>query len=195
MFCWNVVDDILELAQHHQYQDVTLVCNDGKMTCNSIVLALSFPTIRKALNSLPYTDLDENITIMCLDVDLEEIKQFLNNISNQTEEFSSCKDLVDLLGQEQSGFEIKVEIHDDLKKEESISTSNIEEDMDNDVHIKESLKSIDEYEDLDELIDLHDPLKTDENFDQDPTSNNQNEKSDRKKKMRKAPSKIPVARK
>ena len=103
MFCWNVVGDILELAQHHQYQDVTLVCNDGKMTCNSIVLALSFPTIRKALNSLPYTDLDENMTIMCLDVDLEDLKQFLNNISNQTGEFSSCKDLVDLC------FEIGVE--------------------------------------------------------------------------------------
>ena len=107
MFWWSGVDDILELAQHPQYQDMTLVCSNGKMTCSSIVLALLSPPIRNALSCLPDNDKDEKITILFLDVDIEDIKQFFTNILNQTEEFSSCKAIVNLLGHTDIGVKIE----------------------------------------------------------------------------------------
>ena len=110
MIQWNAISDILELAKNPQFQDVILVCNNGKMKCNSIVLSLVSPQIQNALSSFPEFDLEKMITIMCLEIDIQDIKQFLNNILNQKEEISSCKALVDLLGHSQLGVKIEVDI-------------------------------------------------------------------------------------
>ena len=66
---WTCVEDILKLAQDPQYQDVTLVCNNGNIAFNSLILASMSPVIRKALSEIPYNDTDEmsSITIICLD--------------------------------------------------------------------------------------------------------------------------------
>ena len=126
MIQWNAISDILELAKNPQFQDVILVCNNGKMKCNSIVLSLVSPQIQNALSSFPEFDLEKMITIMCLEIDIQDIKQFLNNILNQKEEISSCKALVDLLGHSQLGvkIEVDIELQDQFKVEEGFCEEN-----------------------------------------------------------------------
>jgi len=180
MFCWNVVGDILELAQHPQYQDVTLVCNNGKMTCNSIVLALLSPPIRRALSNLQDADFDEMITIMCVDIDFENVQQFFINILHRTEEFEASKDLVDFLGNQEIGVKIEVDLQENLKVEESFFTENNFEDKDS---LQEASKNDQELfeQDLESLIDIVDPLPL-----------KQNVKTDVKRKKREDPMEVVI---
>ena len=68
-------------------------------------------------------DKDEKITILFLDVDIEDIKQFFTNILNQTEEFSSCKAIVNLLGHTDIGVKIEVEPRVHFKVEDKVNKS------------------------------------------------------------------------
>ena len=96
---WTCVEDILTLAQQPQYQDVTLVCNNGSITLNSVILASLSPVIRNAMNSLPIRDPDELISIICYDVNIEEIRQLFNSILNKTEEISSGNSVFEFMKQ------------------------------------------------------------------------------------------------
>jgi len=154
MFQWNVVSDILELAKKKtQYQDVILVCKNGKMTFNSLVLSSLSPVFQNALCSLSNNDLEEMITIMCLDVDIQDLKQFLNNILNQKEEIPS----VDLLGLRTHEVWVKndFDLQDQLTVEGSFCINDVNELED---ISQKSPKHLHDFEDMNELIDSLDPL-------------------------------------
>merc|ERR1712098_866622 len=130
---------------------------------NSIVLSLLSPQIQNALSSLSVFELEEMITILCLDVDIQDIKQFLNNILNQKEEIPSCKAVVDLLGHNHLGVKIEVDLQDQLKVEESSCQDDVNEVKAKDIIQKSPI--IHEFdEDIHELIDSIDPLPIENDF-------------------------------
>ena len=165
MVSWTCFEDILTLAQDLRYQDVTLVCNKESLTYNSVILASLSPVIRNALSNVPFTDFDENITIIFEDIDIEGIRQLIYSIVHRTEEIIMCKTVFDFLGQ------LKVEVESDIKpknnfKEETLFNNyNYDSEENKDRHHELQSKPItyvEGSENLDDLIDECDPLSESE---------------------------------
>jgi len=68
----EIIDDILVLSQNDHYQDVTIICQNGRVKSNSFLLTAIFPVFRDILPSLVESDSDLVISIPDMDVsDLE----------------------------------------------------------------------------------------------------------------------------
>ena len=94
---WTCVEDILRLAQHPQYQDVTLVCKNGKISFNSIVLASMSPLVKNAFSNIPATHFEEMMTIICQDSDTGDFEDLFISVFKQSEEIKMCKGVLDML--------------------------------------------------------------------------------------------------
>lgn len=46
---WTCVNDVLELSKSPKYQDVTIICEAGKLQINSFLLASVFPIVKDLL--------------------------------------------------------------------------------------------------------------------------------------------------
>ena len=126
---WTCVEDILTLAQHPQYQDVTLVCNNGNIAFNSLILASMSPVIRKALIDIPYNDTHEMSTIICPDVEKEEVEHLFSNVWAQTKEIPLSKALFNFLKQ------LEIDVRKVIKKHYNVGEllSNHEDKEDRDI--------------------------------------------------------------
>ena len=184
MSSWTCIKDILTLAQHPQYQDVTLVCKNGNISFNSVILASLSPVIRNALSNIKMTDSDEMILILCQDLDITDVGKFLKDILNQTEEISLPKEVFDFLIDLQIEVKNKVNLEDQVKVEALFSNYDSEESKDNYLELQCNALSDEKFNmHLDEFIDEHDPLSESEEGHQEsktsfckiePESNDQN---------------------
>ena len=71
MFSWNCIDDLVSLSHDPQYQDVTIICQDGKLCVNSFLLATLFPGMRNTLHNS-----DEEVKIIMPEIFSEVIQKF-----------------------------------------------------------------------------------------------------------------------
>ena len=163
MISWTCFDDILSLSQDLRYQDVILVCKNGSLTLNSVIIASLSPVIRNAMKSLPASESGEMISIICYDVEIEEIRQLFDNIFNKTEKISLCNSVFEFLKELQ--IQVKSEkLPKDQFKVEALFGDNDHKDI-KDSNAEVNMK-------LDELIDELDPQsETEEEFYQESKTN------------------------
>ena len=76
--------DILELSQNPEYQDVTIICDNGRLNVNSFLLASVFPVLRK----LNYSEWGELIFITLRGLDCNELQRVLDSIYQQEAKIS-----------------------------------------------------------------------------------------------------------
>ena len=173
---WTCIEDILTLAQQPQYQDVTLVCNNGSITLNSVILASLSPVIRNAMNSLPIRDPDEMISIIFYDVNIEEIRQLFNSILNKTEEISSGNSVFEFMKQLKIQVKSEEILPDQLKAEALHGYGDKDhketKDLNQELQYKTTISHDEIKMNLDELIDELDPLSEseEENYQMSKTS-------------------------
>jgi len=76
--------DILELSQNPEYQDVTIICDNGRLNVNSFLLASVFPVLRK----LNYSEWGELIFITLRGLDCNDLQRVLDSIYQQEAKIS-----------------------------------------------------------------------------------------------------------
>jgi len=144
---WTCIEEMLILAKDPKYQDATLVCSNGNISVNSVILASMSPVIRDVLTRIPNNDTEEIITIICHDVDIVGMRQLFNSILNQLEEISLSKAVFDFLQ------ELKIDVKKEVKIEDQFEGEALFSDYGNsEVNMN-----------LDELINEHDPISELEN--------------------------------
>ena len=74
----NLVHEVLKLSDSSLYQDVTLLCSDGKLKMSSFLLATVFPVFRDVLVKVSH--FEEEVVISLPDIAGEKIKKFLNDL-------------------------------------------------------------------------------------------------------------------
>ena len=169
---WTCVEDILRLAQHPQYQDVTLVCKNGKISFNSIVLASMSPLVKNAFSNIPATHFEEMMTIICQDSDTGDFEDLFISIFKQSEEIKMCKGVLDMLClldvdvKKEKKMEVEktrefeeINVHDLVKVE-----CNIASQEGNGKELENNVKMEEDFEDLDSFIEFNDPISEDENY-------------------------------
>ena len=70
---WNCLSDLLTLCQDACYQDVTIICQNGKINVNSFLLSAVFPVLRKSCGH-------ENQIIIVPDLNYETFEVFFASI-------------------------------------------------------------------------------------------------------------------
>jgi len=71
--------EILELSQNPEYQDVTIICDNGRFNVNSFLLASFFPVMRK----INYSEWGEQIFISLLGLDCNDLLRVFQSIYQQ----------------------------------------------------------------------------------------------------------------
>ena len=171
---WTCVEDILRLAQHPQYQDVTIVCKNGKISFNSIVLASMSPLVKNAFSNIPATHFEEMMTIICQDSDTGDFDDLFISVFKQSEEIKMCKGVLDMLClldvdvKKEKKMEVEktrdfeeINVHDLVKVECNIADRGQEG---NEKELENNVKMEDDFEDLDSFIDFNDPISEEENY-------------------------------
>ena len=94
-FRHQFVCDVLSLASDQSHHDVTLVCQDGRLTANSFLLAAVFPLLRRALVSA--SDLDEDRVISLPGFWINDLTTFLDSLAKNTSfDANSLRNLMEL---------------------------------------------------------------------------------------------------
>ena len=84
----EIIDDILVLSQNDHYQDVTIICQNGRIKSNSFLLTAIFPVFRDILPSLVESDSDLVISIP--DMDVSDLEMFFTGLyENQSKIIAS----------------------------------------------------------------------------------------------------------
>ena len=84
----EIIDDILVLSQNDNYQDVTIICENGRVKSNSFLLTAIFPVFRDILPSLVESDSDLVISIP--DMDVSDLEMFFTGLyENQSKIIAS----------------------------------------------------------------------------------------------------------
>jgi len=89
---WTCVNDVLELSKSPKYQDVTIICEAGKLQINSFLLASVFPIVKDLLEPS-----SEEMFISLPEIDCRNLFSFFNSIFCQKDEIKVCKEIYDLL--------------------------------------------------------------------------------------------------
>ena len=72
----KIIHSIIEMCQLTSYKDVHLICNNGSVFANSLLLSSLFPIIKETLSSIE----SEATTISLPGVDVGDMREFLENI-------------------------------------------------------------------------------------------------------------------
>ena len=84
------------MCQLTSYKDVHLICNNGSVFANSLLLSSLFPIIKETLSSIE----SEATTISLPGVDVGDMREFLQNIYNKGRKIKVCKSINDILSQQ-----------------------------------------------------------------------------------------------
>ena len=76
MFTWTGLDDILELCKQPQNQDVTIICQNGKLNVNNFLLSAMFPVLGSC-------KVKETVVIIP-DSYIKDIEHFFNSILSKS---------------------------------------------------------------------------------------------------------------
>ena len=98
--------DILELSQNPEYQDVTIICDNGRLNVNSFLLASVFPVLRK----LNYSEWGELIFITLRGLDCNDLQRVLDSIYQQETKISLPSSLHKLMENKSKDFWDKVSL-------------------------------------------------------------------------------------
>ena len=91
-----MLDSMLELCQLTLYKDVQLICNNGSVFANSLLLSSFFPIIKEILSSLTESETDTT-TIFLPDVKVSELETFLGDIYKKQNKIQVCMSINDML--------------------------------------------------------------------------------------------------
>ena len=73
---WTCVTDVFKLSEETNFQDVSVVCQDGLVTSNKIILSSLFPPLYNIFSSI--SDQEEVDTIIFPDVKSKDLRQLLD---------------------------------------------------------------------------------------------------------------------
>ena len=154
---FDIITQTLDLLKDGGFNDVTIICRNGKFTSNSVLLAAMSKVIRNTLQDMQFGDEDMMISIP--DIDSTELEQFFEAFFNRNESIIISEGLNSLLNNkchsqnQNNGNDrdlvpnvLMNKIVDDKQEEGALKDGNIKE----------------EYDNIDDLIVMIDPLDVDE---------------------------------
>ena len=113
--CEDVIRNLhqtLDLSRQGCFNDVTIICGDGKFHSNSFLLATIFPVVRNIFHRIQ--NYDENIIISLPDVNLSEFEHFFQAFYQRKDSLEISKGITDLMQNNDSLMEAAVQ---DFKSE------------------------------------------------------------------------------
>ena len=96
------LEEIMKLSMEGRWNDVTIICKDGKIQSNSLLLASIFPVIREIFR---YFENEEDIFISMPDISLNEIGLFLRAVYQKDSIMKVNVGTFNLLGLKMQHFE------------------------------------------------------------------------------------------
>ena len=127
--CEDVIRNLhqtLDLSRQGCFNDVTIICGDGKFHSNSFLLATIFPVVRNIFHRIQ--NYDENIFISLPDVNLSEFEHFFQAFYQRKDSLEISKGITDLMQNNDSLMEaanqdFKNEVFPFLEEESEIKES------------------------------------------------------------------------
>ena len=89
------LEEIMKLSMEGRWNDVTIICQDGKIQSNSFLLASLFPVFRDIFS---YFESEEDIFISMPDISIIEIDLFLKAVYQKNSVMNVSVGTVNLLG-------------------------------------------------------------------------------------------------
>ena len=162
---WRCLDEILELCQDPNFQDVTIICQNGKFSVNSFLLAAVFPVFRNLFDKSE----DEEIKILMKETRIEQLQQFFKSIFEQDPTIQFPTSLVSLLSA--SEISLKKEFINDATKnpDENVQISILKPKNE----CEDGYLDSNEYDYVDnnfDTIEKDEDVKNDPNVDQIPST-------------------------
>ena len=160
-FNFDIITQTLDLLKDGGFNDVTIICRNGKFTSNSVLLAAMSKVIRNTFQDMQFGD--EDLMISIPDIDSTELEQFFEAFFNRNESIIISESLNNLLNNNKCHSQnqnngndrdlvpnvLMNKIVDDKQEEGALKDGNIKE----------------EYDNIDDLIVMIDPLDVDEECD------------------------------
>ena len=83
-----ILNDIWRMSTEELFQDLTIVCKDGIIRTNALVLSLMSPVIHKLLNDIPG---EQDICISLPDISSQNLNRFIENVLERRHFVDNCE--------------------------------------------------------------------------------------------------------